>query len=52
MIIPWDHFRLSLKAKLDRPLYTSTQAINFLFFPSSSPLLVYSYLTIYNVNIL
>ena len=43
---------VSSKAKLLWPPYTSTQAINFLFFPSSSPLLVYSYLTIYNVNIL
>ena len=43
---------VSSKAKLLWPPYTSIQAINFLFFPSSSPLLVYSYLTIYNVNIL
>ena len=42
----------SSKAKLLWSPYTSTQDINFLFFPSSSTLFVYSYLTIYNVNIL
>ena len=42
---------VSSKAKLLWPPYTSTQVINFLFFPSSSTLLGYSYLTIYNVKV-